>query len=546
MKVSKAIITTLENLGIKFAFGIPGGPVSPIFNALTESVISLIQTRHESGAAFSAIGYYEQSGKIPCVIVTAGPGATNVITGIAAAYAEHIPMVVIVGDVSWSSGKVLVQNSGPEGIDVQKMFGPITKNIFRIINPNSAVPLTVAAYNEAKNKQGPVVLIVPIETAFANCKETQVVSIAPTIDYYNQPYLSYIINKLKTAKHPLIVIGAGCRQSKFIQQFIEYIQVPFITTPRAKGIITENHSCSLRNGGLAASQWARKYCELGIDCALVLGTDLDDCSIGSTKYITDDGTLIHVDLNPQVFGRNLPTSLGIVCDIDQLLMHSYNNVTIGIKQEVLDIKTQSPFDIPNFEYSKEEIITPYRAIADLQFALKDAKFVTDIGEHMLFALHYLTSTNPLTIHLGLGSMGSGICSSIGMSLGTNKKDTIVCICGDGGMQMYGMEVCTAKKLNLPILFAVFNDSRYNMVHHGFKQVYNKTLDVESIPVDFKEFGKSIGVPAEIIHHPGEIIPSLVYTLLENGPAILDIRIDREIRMVGGGRNESLQKMSQPE
>jgi acetolactate synthase-1/2/3 large subunit len=312
--------------------------------------------------------------------------------------------------------------------------------------------------------------------------------------------------------------------------------------------VNENHSCSLRHGGLAASAWAREYTKRGVDFALVIGTDLDDCSIGSTNYIKDGGELIHVDYDATVFNRNLQTSIGIVADIGHFLNQltvAVQKTIVSLKPEVIEIKSNSAFDNRDFKDDKSDVITPYRAIADLQNACPDARFITDIGEHMLFALHYLTSTEPdkFTIHLGLGSMGSGICSSIGLAIG-DKSSKVICICGDGGMQMSGMELMVARMRKLQIVFAVFNDSRYNMVHHGFNQVYGESIPVETPLIDFQVFGMSMGINAERIDHPGEITSDLINLLTKDGPAILDIRIDREKRVIGGGRNEALKQMSE--
>jgi acetolactate synthase-1/2/3 large subunit len=163
---------------------------------------------------------------------------------------------------------------------------------------------------------------------------------------------------------------------------------------------------------------------------------------------------------------------------------------------------------------------------------------------MLFALHYLTAKGPdrFVINLGLGSMGSGICSAIGLALG-DPEHRVICICGDGGMQMAGMEALVAIKENLKIVFAVFNDARYNMVYHGYKQVFGRAARWESSWIDFAAWARALGVPAARINHPGEITKSLIQALTERGPAVLDIRVDRGLRVAGGGRNEELLRMS---
>jgi acetolactate synthase I/II/III large subunit len=213
--------------------------------------------------------------------------------------------------------------------------------------------------------------------------------------------------------------------------------------------------------------------------------------------------------------------------------------------ELRIIKETAPFANAAFAQDASPVITPARALADLEAAAgTNARFITDIGEHMLFALHYLTAKGPhsFDIRLGLGSMGSGIAGAIGLALGDPSR-RVVCVCGDGGMQMAGMETLVAVQHKLPVLFAVFNDARYNMVFHGMKDVCGREAPWEAPQVDFEAWGRSLGLKSLRIDEPGEITPALVDELLAEGPAILDIRIDRSKRVKGGGRVEALTQMS---
>ncbi|MCD9145727.1 thiamine pyrophosphate-dependent enzyme [Streptomyces albireticuli] len=207
---------------------------------------------------------------------------------------------------------------------------------------------------------------------------------------------------------------------------------------------------------------------------------------------------------------------------------------------------ESPFDFPGYAADTTFPIAPHRALHDLQTAVGPrARFVTDIGEHMLFALHYLTTREAqgFGIHLGLGSMGSGIGSAVGRALADPSR-TVVCICGDGGMQMSGAEILVAVKHKLPVLFAVFNDSRYNMVYHGYRQQFGRTAAWSTPTINFVAWAQGHGVPARRVNRPGEITPALVEQLMRRpGPALLDIRHNANVRIKGAGRVEALQQMS---
>jgi acetolactate synthase-1/2/3 large subunit len=359
---------------------------------------------------------------------------------------------------------------------------------------------------------------------------------------------------LANATRPLIVLGGGARRhAAAMRRLVDALDIPFVTTPGGKGVVSEEHPRSLRHGGLAASPWARKYTGDGVDACLVLGTDLDDASIGPTRYVAEGGKLVHVDLDPRVFHRNLPTGLAVVADIevfaDALRTHWITN---GMRHGVIGpelrrMKASTPkFSPIAHDPDPTRPIPPHRAIQDLYAVLPDAMYCSDIGEHMLFALHFVTAKGPDAFHiqLSLGSMGSGIATSIGLSLGAPKHD-VVCIAGDGCMQMMGSEVLVAVRERLPIVFAVFNDARYNMVHHGMKQLYGRAREWSAGPtIDFVKWAEAMGLPARRIEHTGELTLPMVSNLrADGGPILLDIRIDRDIRLAGAGRVESLQQMS---
>jgi acetolactate synthase-1/2/3 large subunit len=328
--------------------------------------------------------------------------------------------------------------------------------------------------------------------------------------------------------------------------------VPFVTTPRAKGLVSERHPRSLRNGGMAASIWARRYTAEPVDGCVVLGTDLDDTSVGPTPYVGRGGRLVHVDLDSRVFGRNYPTTHGVTADIGAFARALYDEVTRqglvnpDARLALAQARAAAPFDVACPEEDDATPIRPHRLMMDLEAAAGEgARFVTDIGEHMLFALHYLTARTPdsFYVQLNLGSMGSGIAGAIGLGL-SDPERRVICICGDGGMQMAGGEVLVAIEERLPILFVVLNDGRYNMVYHGMKQIFGVAAPYESPPVDFTLWAAALGIPSCLIKSPGEITRAVLDSMLAHGgPAILDVRADANVRIRGGGRVEALQHMS---
>jgi acetolactate synthase-1/2/3 large subunit len=480
------------------------------------------------------------------------------MTGLASAHFERIPMIVICGDVAWAiGGQRMLQNCGPEGLDVEHMFASVTRATIRVTHPRSAATQALAALDAATDpaRRGPALLVVPIQHGAYPAAATRTER-AP-IERRSTPRPEVIAETcelLANAERPLLVLGAGCRPyAAALRHLLDVVDIPFVTTPRAKGVASELHPRSLRNGGLAASHWARRYTAGGVDAALVLGTDLDDCSVGPTPYIAPDGKLVHVDSDSNVLHRNLPAHIGVVADVGEFIdamsdrVHKRALRSARATSLLRELKAStSPFEVAEFAADDAPMLSPHRAIADLERAAGPrARYVTDIGEHMLFALHYLTARAPdsFSIQLGLGSMGSGICSAIGLAMGDPSR-RVVCVCGDGGMQMAGMEALVAVREKLPVVFAVFNDARYNMVFHGFRALCNHEAQWDSPRIDFVLWARSMGIAAMRIENPGELTSERLERLSEGrSPIVLDIRIDPSVRLAGAGRVERLQHMA---
>jgi acetolactate synthase-1/2/3 large subunit len=553
-----SMVELLCSMGVETFFGVPGGPIIPVFHAiLNHPRARLIEARQETHGIFAAMGLYRATNQVSAVAVTAGPGATNVVTGVAAAYLERVPMIVLCGDVPWlSTGRKLLQDTGPYGLGIERMLQGITRAVVRVSKAESAAAQLRAAIEAAldPSSPGPVLVVVSVDWSGARAQMPSLIGSSPhrVVDRPapTQGELDTIVRAFSAAQRPLVVVGAGCREAApAVRHLIETLGAPFVTTPQAKGIVPEDHPLSLRTCGMAASFWARNYMRAKPDVALVLGTDLDDVATAGTPPVAPDGTLIHVDTDSSVFGRNFPTAIGAVYDVEAFataLADAARTLDDSRYEGLIrQTKSVSPFDAPGFETDASEPLAPHRVIADLERAAgPHATFVTDIGEHMLFALHYVTATaaRRFVIHLGLGSMASGIVSAIGHALGDSKR-RVVCICGDGGMQMAGMELLVAIKHRLPIVYAVFNDARYNMVYHGYHHTFDSKAAWDTPFVDFAKWAESLGARGRRIERPGEITAELLNELTLDGPVVLDIRQNADIRIQGDGRIEAVRQMS---
>jgi acetolactate synthase I/II/III large subunit len=548
--VAKHLIEDLLGYGIDTYFGIPGGPACSIFYGVVRTPgTTLIESKHETAALFEAIGYYKSTGKVPVVLVSAGPGISNCLTGIASAKSLRVPLLVICGDVSWqATNHILVQNGGPEGINVEATFAHNTERVLRLSDAEHASQQVIDLLTSRK-ANGPSIIVLPLFVSSA-IKPKPVVNVlhqfTPVL-CTNQLTINKVASLLDNSAKPLLVLGYGASACAYdMERLVDHLAIPFVTTAQAKGIVSEHHPLSLRHSGLAAHAWIKSYLKSKPDFLLVLGTDLDDVSIGMSELADSNTKVVHVDLNEKVFNRRYHNTLSVVADVKEFalsLINGFRSRKCNSLELIKEIKQQPPWSVKNFEQDITIPISPHRAIADLQHsAPSNIRFVTDIGEHMLFSLHYLTvGPKDFSIDLGYGSMGSGIGQAIGMCLG-DKRPTI-CICGDGGMQMHGMEILTAIKHRLPMVFAIFNDARYNMVHHGFQNVLGREVcSGQTEYIDFVKLAHALGIDGYQINNPGEINYTLMHGWLQQGPTILDIRINKDIHLVGAGRDEALKSM----
>lgn len=553
VSAAESSVRLLCDLGVRTFFGVPGGPIISLFHRiLLEPRATLVESRHEAHAAFAAMGFQRATGRVACVAVTAGPGATNVVTGLAAAHAERVPMLLICADVARDGRRLAQDLDFDGGGGLPRLFGGMARAVVRVTGSASAPAELAAALRAATHpaRPGPSVVILPIDLADVRGAPPRLHDVLSSTSKLapDPAAVAEVGDRLRRAKRPLLVIGAGCRgRERAIASLVDALGVPFMTTPQAKGLVSEAHPLSLRTGGMSASWWARRHCASEPDVALVLGADLDDTSTAGTRPVGARGEVLHVDLDASVFARNFATRVSVVGDVGDFANALRRRAKSHDNGSALAsaAKSGSPFDEPNFRDDAAAPIRPHRALADLERAA-DAKtrFVTDIGEHMLFALHYLTArrADRFTIHLGLGSMASGIASAVGLALGDPKR-RVICVCGDGGMQMAGMELLVALEHRLPILYAVFNDARYNMVYHGYRLTHGREAPWSSPPIDFVGWARALGAPARRVERPGEITRRALDELLARGPAVLDIRQDRDVRIRGDGRIEALRQMS---
>jgi acetolactate synthase I/II/III large subunit len=550
VRTADVLVDVLVEAGVEVIFGIPGGAIAPLNDALIDHPeIRVVTTRHESGAMFAAAAYARMTGKVGVVFVTSGPGLLNTMTGLASAYCDGLPVVLLAGEVPRSVfGRQALQEGSSHHLDVVTSCRPLTKMAVQVPFSDVAPSMLKRAIATAlSGRRGPVLLTLPLDVLSKPIRVPRLVSdvgmnLAMRSDAMGSA-VSEVAAILTRARRPLIFAGSGARWGDAPQRLralAERLQVPVMTTPKAKGVFPESHPLSLGVFGYGGHPSANRYLEDGLDVLLAVGSSLGDVATnGWSKLLSPTDQFIQIDADAMQIGRNYPVTCGLVGDAAVLL------------EEILKSVPRRPVALRRFGVKRYEdpvahavgpegLITPMRAIWELQQRMPhDTIYTCDIGEHLLFATHYLHVDSPdgFLIMTGLGSMGSSIAGAVGARLGMPKRPVAV-VCGDGCFSMSIGDLAVAVKERVPIVVAVLNDERYGMVEIGNTAVYGRTPDY-SLGMNVPLMARSVGARAVSIDKAGEISNADLSGLDEGVPVVLDVHIDRHVRMPRNERFDNL-------
>lgn len=547
--VARLILDTLKQEGVHTVFGIPGGPVTPLFDAIYhDPAIRMIGTRHEAGAAFMALGYARLSGRLGACFLTTGPGTTNAITGIAAAKADSLPVLALSAQVATVAfGKGSLQDSTYDRGDVVEMLRPVTKLSAMLSNPRNAGMLLRQGIRAAMTgRRGPVHLNIP--TDFMRREVPASLQwpsrYRPASRPFDREAVKEAAEHLLAARRPAILAGngvnlAGAQPELF--ELAELLAIPVATTPKGKGAFPEDHPLALRVFGLASSPWSEGYLLSGVDVLLVLGSSMHEMSTqGWEERLQPTSALLQQDADPSVIGRNYPVSVGLVGDakttLRELLFHLRRLLERGEHprpERDLDLaafKARTPRVLEAAKMESAELpLKPQRLMRELDRALpRDAAVFIDSGNNTLWALHYLDATGRRAfIHNWgeFGAMGFGVAAAIGGKIAAPQRP-VVAIVGDGSFAMTGMEVSTAATYGIPVVWVVLNDARFNAVHHGQQLQYGgRTIATEFHRMDLAAVARGLGAQGHRITAPEEVGPALAEALASGKPTVLDVWID---------------------
>jgi acetolactate synthase-1/2/3 large subunit len=505
---TEIVVECLKKEKVEVVFGIPGGAIMPLYDTIyKKQYFRHILTKHEQGAAHAADGYARTTGKVGVCFATSGPGATNLVTGLANAYLDSIPIVAFTGQVI----SPLIGTDAFQEVDITGITLPITKNNYLVMDvKNLASTIKEAFYLARTGRPGPVLIDLPkdvqnAKTEFNYPEKSRYSGYNPTIKG-NLNQIKKAAKAIQESKKPVIYAGGGIIASnaaKELKNFVDKTNIPVTTTLTGLGSFPENSPLSLGMlgmHGLASANIAINESDL----IIALGTRFDDRVTGNIKRFCPKAKYIHVDIDPAEISKNIKINIPIVGDVKYVL--SKMNELIEPKKEIEWLTEIAEIKQKNqLEYKRDNILRPQYIIEKLnEITGGEAIIVTDVGQHQMWAAQYYQYLHPRSFITsgGLGTMGFGLPAAIGAQIGCPKKK-VICISGDGGFQMNSQELVTAVNNNLPIVTIIMNNGYLGMVRQWqelfFQKRYSST-NLEGSP-DFSKLvevygGKGIRVTSK--------------------------------------------------
>jgi len=551
LKITTAglLLKYLEGEGVRYIFGVPGTTLVPLFAAINnQTAIKPILTKHEEGAAFMADGYARVSGTIGVCYATSGPGATNLVTGVANAYMDSVPLLVITGQVPTSIyGKGTFQDSTKAGIDSVAMFNPLTKFSDCIMSKYKMPETLREAFRIAlSGKQGPVHISYPKDIMEAEVEDTLLPPKTYRVkaEYFDRRLVIDAAEKLVHAKKPAMLVGSGVIASNATSEILELAEMlntPVATSPKGKGAFPESHDLALGVLGFCGSPAAEEYILGDIDVLLVIGASLNQLTTFSwdPRFMPSD-CLIQIDIDPAQVGKNYPVSVALVGDcatvigeisfrvLRELQEHNINKERPI--EEVIKFKQRAGMFLNEEKIHSQAVpIKPQTLMRELQEIMpRDAIVFADTGNPMCWAVHYLKFEKPNFFSpFGMATMGYATAAVVGGKLAAPDRPVIALI-GDGCFLMNGMEVATAVNHNAPVIWIVFNNAKLGLVHELQKySLGDKTVATEFNRINCAEVAQGLGAQGFSIERPGELSEVLPKALNRGRPTVIDVTIDAD-------------------
>ena len=525
MSGAQQLVRTLEDLGVEYLFGYPGGAVIDIYDALQHSEsIKHVLARHEQGACHMADGYARTTGKVGCALVTSGPGATNAVTAIATAYADSVPMVVLTGQVATS----LIGTDAFQEVDTMGITRPVVKHSFLCKTPHD-IPKYIrqAFYIASTGKPGPVVVDIPKDcvgfasagTDFQPIKEEdlKLVTYNPTSQGH-KGQIRRAIKQLMRANRPIVLAGGGAivgNACENLNKFVKRFNLPVVSTLLGLGAVPASSENFLGMLGMHGTYQANSAIAKS-DLIFCVGARFDDRITNNTKKFCPNAKIIHIDIDPSAISKIIEADLPIVGDAATILGQILDmSDEMGVKQEEAQLQPWWEYinktkEVDGLKYHKEEgICHPAEVVETIYKSCKGKNVIisTDVGQHQMFTALYYKFEKPRTFITsgGLGTMGFGFPAAIGAWFG-NQDTEVVLITGDGSFQMNIQELSTCLEYNVPVKVFIIDNHTLGMVRQWQTLFYQGRITSTNLNhnPDFVKVAEAYGHSGFVVGKPEEL------------------------------------------
>lgn len=526
---SQILVECLKEQGVDTIFGYPGGSVLNIYDELYrhQDEINHILTSHEQGASHAADGYARSTGKVGVCLATSGPGATNLVTGIATAYMDSVPMVAITGNVAVN----LLGKDSFQEVDIAGITMPITKHNFIVKDVNKLAEVLRKAFLIAQTGRPGPVLVDIAKDVTANKAEyvkKEIPKIIITNDGFTSEDIDIALHMINSSKKPMIFVGGGAIISEAfdeIQTFVEKVNAPVTDTLMGKGAF--NAEDPLYTGMLGMH--GTKTANLSVtkcDLLITIGARFSDRVTGNANKFAKNAKILQIDIDPVEINKNVITSHSVIGDIKEVLKLLNENLEQQDNKSWVDSVLKMKEEFP-LKYNKDVLTGPYILEKLYELTGGDAIITTEVGQHQMWAAQFFKYTKPRTFITsgGLGTMGYGLGACIGAKVG-NPDKTVVNIAGDGCFRMNMNEIATAARYQIPIIQIVFNNQVLGMVRQWQSLFYGQRYSQTTLndKVDFVKLAEAMGAKAYRITKKEEVEPILKEVLGMNEPVVIDCHI----------------------
>ncbi len=532
---TEAIIRSLEKEGVKTIFGIPGGAVLPLYDELYDSDIQQILTKHEQAAAHAADGYARATGKVGVCIATSGPGATNLVTGIANAYMDSSSIVALTGQVP----RNMIGNDAFQEADITGITIPITKHNY-LVKTAEEIPRIIkeAFYIASTGRKGPVLIDLPKDVTtemleYNPPKKVELPGYKPTIRGHPKQ-IHRASELIATAERPVIFAGGGVISSGAHNEVVtlaELIPAPVVMTLMGLGTIPANHPLTLGMIGMHGTKYAN-YAVTECDLLISIGVRFDDRATGKLESFAPNAKIIHIDIDPAEIGKNVRVDVPIVGDAKVVLKDLIKLVKSKARKEWED-KIQRWKREYKLTYEKStSTLKPQYIIEKTSEIAPDAVITTEVGQNQMWVAQYFKFKYPrqLITSGGLGTMGFGFPAAIGAKVGVPDK-TVIDFAGDGSFLMNIQELATAVDFEIGVKVFILNNQFLGMVRQWQELFFNKRYSnvcLRCKGMEFARIAEAFGGTGFEVTKPSEVEETIKEALkIDDGPVVVDFKIARE-------------------